>query len=541
MKRILAILLSFATILAIGSLTACRGRIDDTTESSSPLATTRDSMTENTTQSENSDTQTDETSSPMDSETDMSDETTMSEGNGDTETTTPPDAEPEEYDPYNKLAGYENIDFGGRIFLIATYEGSDQGGGGRWDNFREVYSEESDAISSAVRNRNMVVEKLYNCSITTHKSTAPDNAAKSEVTANQHTIDLYSKQYTSTDIAADDQSFNLYNLGIDFSKPWWDKQWVNTYTIKNDSGVDTLYAAVGDFAFNAFSATGVMFYNKTLYEQKLSDVDIYQLVRDKKWTVDQFSELLKREGIASDANGNSEYRYEDGDILSWVRVPQVTHALQTASGLSIIQNKNGVLTFEPADNTNAWVDVVNQAIALYNIPGTDTISYINVQKAIEGNTALFASEVLDVLERMKNADIRVGLVPYPLYSETQENYAHYVDDHFCTYSVPISVPDPETVGAFFEVYAFHSAIVRDAYINTYCVEYCGDSESAEMLDIILDSRTYDPGYLWWDSTAEISNMIETGKNNMTNWIGKKGGTIEKSIADFMTQLNDNKN
>lgn len=533
MKKILAFLMSLAMIFTVGAMASCGGNIDDTTTNSAPIATTTDTTTATSEQTETTDSQPNETTSSADG-------STTSEESSSDETTMLPEPEPSN-DPYEKLAGYENIDFGGRIFLIAAYEGSDEGGGGRWDNFREVYSDETDAISSAVRNRNQVVEKLYNCTVAIRKSTAPDGDAKSEVTANQHTIDIYSKQYTSTGVATDDQSYNLYNLGINFENPWWDQQWVNTYTIKNDSDTNTLYAAVGDFAFNAFSATGVMFFNKTLYEQKLSDMDIYQLVRNHEWTIDKFSEILKRDGIANDTNGNSEYLYEDGDILSWVRVSQATHALQVASGLSVIKNTNGVLSFAPAADTNAWVDVINQAIALYNIPGADTISYINVQKAIESNRALFASEVLDVLERMKDADISVGLVPYPLYSTAQANYAHYVDNHFCTYSVPISVPDPETVGAFFEVYAFHSAIVRDAYINTYCIEYCGDADSAEMLDIILDTRTYDPGYLWWNSTGEISNMIQSGKNSMTQWIGKKSDTIEKSISEFMTQLNDNRN
>ena len=144
---------------------------------------------------------------------------------------------------------------------------------------------------------------------------------------------------------------------------------------------------------------------------------------------------------------------------------------------------------------------------------------------------------------MKDADISVGLIPYPLYSETQENYAHYVDNHFCTYSIPISVTDPENVANFFEVYTFHSkGIVREAFIETYCVEYCGDADSAEMLDIILDTRTYDPGYLWWSSyETDISNMILNGKNTITQWSGAKGNMLKKNIETFMTQLNDNKN
>lgn len=549
MKRLLALILSVALVLSVCALASCGDTSEETTTASSTPKETTSATTEGdkpagetTTNGGNQpeDTTKGGTTTPEDTTTvgggeDPEDTTTV--GGGDDP------VDPSSYDYYNKLPGYEDVDFGGRVFKIATYEGSDEGGGGRWDNFREVYSDETDAISTSVRERNGVVERLYNCTIEIHKSTAPGSDAMAEVTANQHTIDIYSQQYTNTGIFTNDQSYNLYNLGIDFSNPWWDQQWVKSFTLKNANGVDTMYAAVGDFAFNSFSATSVMFYNKNLYEQKLSDVDIYQLVRDKEWTIDKFLEILKRDGMANDANGNSEYLYADGDILSWVRVAQVTHALHVASGLSIVANVDGALVFDPAQNTNAWVDVVNKSIEAYNVVGADTISYSDVQDAVTGNKALFASEVLDVLERMKDADVSVGLVPVPMFSETQENYAHYVDNHFCTYSVPISVPDPETVGEFFELYAFHSkGIVREAYINTYCVEYCGDADSAEMLDIILDSRTYDPGYLWWPAyETDITNMITGGTNNMTQWIGRKGATLVSNIKTFMDQLNDNKN
>ena len=548
MKRLLALILSVALVLSICALAGCGNTPDETTGS-----TPKETTAATTTQGGNDkpeDTTTAGGNTSEDTTTaggNTSEGTTTVGGNDSEETTTVGGEDPveptDDYDYYAKLPGYEDIDFGGRVFKIATYEGSDEGGGGRWDNFREVYSDETDAISTAARERNGVVEKLYNCTIQIHKSTAPGVDAMAEVTANQHTIDIYSQQYTPHTIFTNDQNYNLYNLGIDFSNPWWDQQWVNTFTLKNASGVDVLYAAVGDYAFNSFSATSVMFYNKNLYEQKLSDVDIYQLVRDKEWTIDKFLELLKREGMANDANGNSEYLYSDGDILSWVRVGQVTHALHVASGLSIVNNVNGAFIFEPAANTNAWVDVVNKAIEAYNVTGADTISYSDVENAITGNQALFASEVLDVLERMKDADISVGLVPNPMFTDSQENYAHYVDNHFCTYQVPISVPDPETVGDFFELYCFHSrGIVREAYINTYCVEYCGDSDSAEMLDIILDTRTYDPGYLWWPAyETDITNMITSGKNTITQWIGKKGATLNNNIATFMNDLNDNKN
>ena len=555
MKRFLALALSAAMILSVCLFAGCGDTPDETT-GSTPSETTAATTTEKggATETTTADGSTPaETTAATTTEKGGEEETTAAGGNDSEETTTEDDDEPiqggssldyDELDGYGKLPGYEDIDFGGRVFIISALQGSDEAGGGRWDNFREVYCDETDAISTAVRERNQVMEKLYNCTIQVLGTTSPASLASADVTGNMHSLDLYCTSGLSTGTFVNDNAYNLLNYDIDFSHPWWDQQFVNTFSLRRSSGDKVLYAAVGDFSINAYSAVHLLFYNKTLKDATIPDVDLYQLVRDKQWTVDKFMEILKRPEIAKDVNGNSEYDYvNDGDIVAWIRTDQSNHGVHVASGLSIVDSIDGVMSFACANNTNAWVDAISKGVELVNVETAYYTSYSYVQRAIEEGKALFASEVLDVLERMKDADVSVGLMPYPLYSETQENYAHFVTTRFPAYVMPISVPDPEVVADFFELYAYHSKyIVRTAYIDTYCVEYCGDAESAEMLDIILDSRTYDPGYVFWSAyETDIGNMILNGKNTMAQWIGRKGATLTNNIAEFVTGISDNVN
>ena len=157
--------------------------------------------------------------------------------------------------------------------------------------------------------------------------------------------------------------------------------------------------------------------------------------------------------------------------------------------------------------------------------------------AIKNGKALFASEVIGTLEVVKDADVSLGLLPYPLYSETQENYAHYVDNHLMYYVVPTSVPDIDVISDFMELFAYHSRyIVRSAWIDVYSYEYCSDVDSGDMLDIILDSRTYDPAYLLWIYEGDISGMISTGKNNLTRWADRTAATIQQSISNYIVAI-----
>ena len=545
MKRIIALLLSASLALSVCLFAGC-GNTPEETTGSTPTETTA-----STTEKGGAAETTTAGSTPADT-TNSSGTDTEPTTNASTpaDTTTAEDTEPEDTEPvgggtdlegfdgYTKLPGYEDVDFGGRVFTFAMMTDDGSNGG----NHKDIYSDETDAIATSIRERNDVVERLYNCTIVLNSSESPGNLVASEVTGNMHTIDIYAQQYSSAAIYTADQAYNLYNLGIDFSNPWWDQTYVETYTF-DKNGLPAMYGAMGDYNRSAFGSTYILFYNIDVYNQSAvcQQYDIYQLVRDKKWTMDIFVEMIK--DVKFDTNGNSTYSYADGDIMGWIRTGHATHAMHVASNMRIVDTVNGRFTFSPSTDPAAWSNVIDKAINVWNTEGAQTMSYSQIPDYVASDKALFVSEVLSTIENMKDLDVSIGLVPYPLYDETQASYANYVDNHKCDYMIPISVPDPETVATFFELYTCHSKYtVRNAFIETFKVEYFCDEESGEMLDLILDNRTYDPGYLWWPAyETDIGNMISSGKNTVTQWVGKKGAGLTQKFDEFFTGLYDNKN
>lgn len=508
MKRILAMILCLSMLLIVVLAAGCDKTppADDTTSSSdgTPGQSTPEGSTPEVPQ--------DTTGGPDDPETTAS---------------TPPE-ESTEPDGLSKLAGYEDVDFRGTTFVIAAHNGaSDQ-----WRCDYEIYSEDTDTLSVAVRKRNDLMKKLYNCNIELISTDAPSTLALADVTGNQHTIDMYSDKYN---VGSPANRYNLYSFDINFENPWWDQKFVETFSIKDNSGAMTMWSCVGDFAVSAYRAAHALIYNRTIYETKGFSENIYELVKTKKWTMDKFVEFVKLG--ATDDNGNSEYHYSEGDTMGWLRTAHASHGMHVASGLSIITNDNGTLKLSMTENAGAWNDVIEKAISVWSVEQAETIPYTSVHDAIKNGKVLFASEVIGTLEVVKDADVSLGLLPYPLYSETQENYAHYVDNHLMYYCVPTSVSDIDAMSDFMELFAFHSRyIVRPAWIDVYSYEYCSDMESGEMLDIILNSRTYDPGYLLWIYEGDISGMISTGKNNLTKWADRNAATIQESLNNYVVTL-----
>ncbi len=531
MKRLLASLLALAMVLGVCLFAGCgKGGNDETTTNKTDGSTTTSATGGNN----------DGTTTGGNDGT----ETTTSNG-GATESTTTEDTEETDppFDGTNQLTGYEDIDFLEKKFVIAGFLDTADG----FESDREVYSSDTDAIATAARERNQYIEQLYNCTIEFHGSETPGTLVAAEVTASKHTIDIYANKYSAASGATSGRNYNLYTLGIDFTQEWWDQNYVRQMTFKNSAGTDCMYSIVGDFSFSASNLAHALMFNKNLYETSVQQelgYDIYQLVRDGKWTMDVFAEMITV--AKKEVSGNTEIKYSEGDILGWATTTHATHGLHAASGLAMFANNDGKLDMVMKADSAQWVTVMDKAIEMWNIVGRETTGYANGVAALLSGNTLFYSDIIAKLEQddVKASSTAIGLVPYPKYSESQKNYGHYVDNHLMAYFVPTSVIEIEQLGDFFTIYAAHStALVRPAWIDAYAYDFCGDADSAEMLDIILDSRTYDPGYLIFSNfEGSVSQQISAGKNNITKLIDKEYDRYVQDggyIAEFIAGIDDN--
>ncbi len=529
MKRLLASLLALAMVLGVCMMAGCGGNTETTTNK--PAETTTGNKPAETTTGGNA----------------TPGETTTAGGQP-TETTTDSGViEPVEWNGETQLEGYEDIDFGGRIFTIAGYKGDNDG----FSNEKEIYldegSDKMDAVGIQVRERNRFIETLYGCKIAKNISDAPGDLVSADITTGKHTIDLVTLKYCVGRAATSGDYYNLADK-LDLTQEWWDANYVKSNTIKNSNGTDTLYSIVGDFALASYNLAHAIMYNKNNYDTMVAKLgyDAYQLVRDGKWTMDIFAEMIK--AGAQEVSGNSDIKYSEGDIVGWATTPHAPHGLHVASGLSMMSVVDGKLTYNLKDNVDQWNTALNKAIEVYGTTGHDACGYSNGQAGIVSGKVTFYSDIISKLEEdtFRNAtDVKIGLLPYPKYSESQENYAHYVDNHLMIYALPISVSDYENVVDFLTILAAHSrAQVRQTWIDSYCYEYLGDQDSADMLEIILNTRTYDPGYLIFTGCeGDVSNIISSGQNQLNKMAESRFKKYTKDGGDFdlhVKNIDDNK-
>lgn len=513
MKRIIALLLAVVLTLAVCAFAVSCG--EDT-----PAETSTSTEKKETTSSSSASTSS--TSATSSSATSSS--------------STPDDPDVPDYESWNgrtKMPGMMDIDFGGKTFLIAARTDESTGG---WNNPGEIWVESlnNEAVNDAVYERNRVMKELYNCSIEVDDG-GWANGFNADISSGGG---KYIAGCAAYQTGASGSFYNVLNLDIDFTQPWWD-----TAEIRDLSCNGKLYEISGDFAVHVMRAAWIMFYNKDIYEQNLaSEYNIYQLVRDKKWTVDTLLTMCQK--VLKDNNGDQEYTYSDAagaDMIGMVTTAHNYRALWFACGERYVDKDDNGKMVSAISRSGRGSDVIDKVRTLTADASYLELPYTSVHQAMMNGTALFAGEVLGTLEVMaQQEDLRLGIVPQPLYDENQTEYYHYVNNQAAFYLIPTSYADMETIADFFTLFAAHSQkLVRTAFINTYKYNYASDEESGEMLDLILNSRVYDPGYLFSFSEFDgiMQNLMEkTGANNFASAANRYESKTNANIATYEERI-----
>ncbi|MCR5458084.1 MAG: extracellular solute-binding protein [Clostridiales bacterium] len=411
-----------------------------------------------------------------------------------------------------KMPGYEDIDFGGLVFLFnATV--SDPAVNWHDDYTFWVESIKNESINDAVFDRNNVMHELYNCTIEVDASGG--SAYDADIASGAGRYIGTSHCYKALDIASSSY-YNVLKLGIDFNQEWWDQDFFRDLSCDGK-----LFSMCGSFSLVAYRAVWICYYNKNVYDSKFEGIDIYQMVRDKQWTFDTMIDFIDK--VKYDANGDSEYTFSEGadaDILGYMSTAHNYRSLYFAGGCRYVTKSSDDYSgyFISSLNDPKGQDTIQAAITLTQNDGYLETGYSNCDAGMANGTTLFVSNVLGQLIDVKDAEgLRLGVLPMPMAKAGQDGYHHMPDNHATFISIPTSYKDISVAAEFLTLFAYHSyKLVYPAFLNTYKYIYAHDEESGEMVDIILNSVCYDPGYLANFSVGfngYVTTMIQSNKPN----------------------------
>ncbi|NLB15992.1 MAG: hypothetical protein GX827_04195 [Clostridiales bacterium] len=112
------------------------------------------------------------------------------------------------------------------------------------------------------------------------------------------------------------------------------------------------------------------------------------------------------------------------------------------------------------------------------------------------------------MQNLRDMDEDFGIIPWPKYDETIDNYYANVDAGCNLFIVPVTNPDPEKASVILEALAYESylTVIPTYYDVVLTTKFTRDAESVEMLDIIRAGRVFDIGYYFFDNSNDLNSV-----------------------------------
>lgn len=412
-----------------------------------------------------------------------------------------------------------DADYEGYSFRVIT-KGTDNV---HWKS-KDIYAAEinGEAINDAVYNRNTKIGDKYNFTI-------------EEIISSQGTWNLYADVKKSCAAASDDYDMaamslttdlsnlvsaeNLVDLNtvpnMDLSQPWYDSNCNSQISIAGK-----LFATVGDMIIMDNEATLAILFSKTLAnDYQLGD--LYELVRSGKWTLDKLKEYCV--AVVADLDGDGKMTASD----QWGVIGESFNNLAyvVASGETIVEKSAEDIPEFRLQNER-YYDAVNKSveinrnfdICMYcdNFTGYSDVWSECIDKAFSEDRALFNTAGLVRVTVFRTMENDFGILPMPKYDEIQDQYYNIVSVG-CSNSIaiPITATDLDRTGTIIEALSAESMyILTPAYYDiTVKGKATRDTESEEMLDLIIAHRVYELGHMfgWGGLSDTVNAQTTTGK------------------------------
>ncbi len=361
----------------------------------------------------------------------------------------------------------------------------------------ELTDIQGDVLKEAVYQRARYAEENLNVKI----SASVTNASKypsvitNLVASGDPSVDAAAAyKRTTNELAAKGNFYNLRTIGtLDLDESRWDRNF-NRYYSYNDGKQQ--YIATGEILYNDNYTNEVLYFNKKLIDD-YSLESPYGIVRTGKWTVEEMSRMIS--GIRGDINGDGRYDTEDrwglscnsgalATMLADFGMPSVTVGADGKYGIT-------------ADILGERYYTAAQKIweAVIRSPDTLLVEHMgnDYQKRTDmasNGRFLFWSSAIGAISNFRNvSEFDFGLLPYPKYDESQEQYLTVSSPWAAIVAVSAVTAQPEQTGTVLEALAASAAgmLTPVAIEKQILTKSTRDEDSMEMLEISFKNMSYD--------------------------------------------------
>ena len=459
-------------------------------------------------------------------------------------TDTPEQDDEKEEEPRIPLDYLPSETYGGTEIHVLEWSANGQVDVGfDWIPWEEIDVEMSDGdlIGGAIYDRNGLVEETYDVVITKEYVSIDGNPSYTAVVQNNEASGDEAYQMItmrSVNIARlcfDGMMTNMFELeNLHTDMPWWSQDSVRSYTMGN-----ALYFAAPEMLLRDKGATAAMYFNQKIATDK-NIGDLYALAESGKWTVEEMISLA--ESATADMDGDDVVSSAedlfglDGGARD---LPYYIYAGANRKFASMDEDGYLELEFGDEESINIWQDILDDILYAdyYYVNQADALLVPENFNAFTADRALFRTGMVKSVMGFRNMESDYGVLPVPKYDEYQEQYSSLVwMHHDCVLGIPASCSNKDVISVVLEHMSYIS--YYDVYPLFYDTIILGrsarDAQSKEMLKLVFETRAFDPGQYWLNSShmGHFLTVREQGVRNISSfWAGLKSN-VEVAINDF---------
>lgn len=428
----------------------------------------------------------------------------------------------------------------------------------------EIYSEgpSGDRVNDAVFERNSILESRYNCKIVGIECPAasPTEITRESMLSDEHVADVLVDVHTnypaliSAGLLVDFSEVST----IDLTKAWWDQ---NAITGLNSAG--KVFAITGEGLLGDDRSVWITCFNKDLVASVYPDLDLYQAVRDGKWTIDLMYDIVSK--TAADLNGDGKYEIGT-DRFGWTSESATNGFMIAAAGLTpfvdIDAAGNITLPYQPKKEVmDVWAKLKPLLTTPYREINDSTGSIT------QGLTTFYICNLAAVVKAVVASGMNIGYLPMPKISEEQDKYYTFGSYYQGTaFVVPTTVENTddwqtngfnsgaEQVAYFLEAFSYLSMnTVSYTFFNDVLYKQSvTDVEAPEMLQIATANKVYDPVFgnnmgllsnIFYQSGSASAKQPNTDVNyeNVTSLYEARSSAARKQLTTYIQAINNSYN
>ncbi len=450
-------------------------------------------------------------------------------------------------DGYLKSKLPADLNFGGEEVSILVWEDVER------PEFEVLESETGlDIVVDAIYERNMATEEKLGVKLVWSEQPGDSNDLKVFVNhvQNCHSSGLYYDVIATYSRTAASLSANglltdlntVENSYLDLDMPWWPEAMLETCSMK-----DSLFFVSGDVSTNLLHMMYALYYNIDMLKS-LGLEDPVKKVDDKTWTIDALIKMTA--DIYQDADQTG--KPSDDDIFGFTSNYFHLEAFYSGSGMKLLEPATDGKVLRISDDylSQKTVDLVDKLSAWFDQGDT----YVNPPNGSLKNDlvfaegrALFTQNRVYIADaqygggKLRNADWQYGILPNPLYDESQEDYITLLGNPFTLWFIMAGSSDPSMSTAVIECMGSEGyrkttpALFENNMKYRYTPDSANKGDGTRMFDIIHDHISFDLGRMFAAEMNYISEKPLRAALDRTSWatVGKQqANALKKNLTEL---------